>query len=57
MLFTINRQQLEILHLLREKISPDAPTNTVEEKKLAQQVQQLEDQARDLEDELGAHRS
>jgi len=55
LLFKINQQQLEILHLLRAHIVPNAPANTEEEKKLLQQVQQLEGQARALEGELGVH--
>ena len=57
LLFKINQQQLEILHVLRERLSPDAPSNTEDERELAQQVQQLETRARRLEAELGAHHS
>ena len=57
LLFQINRQQLEILQLLRERVYPDAPLDGAREASLLEQAEHLEAQARKIEDELGVHRS
>lgn len=53
LLFRINQHQLDILQLLREKISPDTPKDSEGEQKLFQQSAKLEARAHELESELG----
>jgi uncharacterized membrane protein len=56
LLFKINKQQLEILRLLRSRITPEAPEITEEEAAIRQRAAQLEARAQAVEDELGVHR-
>jgi hypothetical protein len=56
LLFKINKQQLEILRLLRSRITPEAPETTEEEAAIRQRAAQLEARAQAVEDELGVHR-
>jgi uncharacterized membrane protein len=51
LLFQINRQQLEILQLLRTSVVPDAPPETAAEVTLKHRAAQLEAQALEIEDE------
>jgi uncharacterized membrane protein len=56
LLFKINQQQLEILHLLRQRFYPDQTVDTARDEGLQRQMQRVEEQARALEDRLGVHR-
>jgi uncharacterized membrane protein len=51
LLFQINRQQLEILQLLRMRVVPDAPPETDAEVTLKHRAAQLEAQALEIEGE------
>lgn len=53
-LFQINRQQLEILHLLRQRLGVKPPGDAAEERDLGQKLARLEDEAKELEAELGS---
>ncbi len=58
LLFKINQHQLEILHLLRDRISPDASSTSDKEFiEIQRQAAHLEEQARKIEAELGVHDS
>jgi uncharacterized membrane protein len=53
-LFQINSQQLEILHLLRQHFGVDSPTDRAREQVLEAAKARLEAEAKELEAELGA---
>lgn len=55
-LFQINQQQLEILHLLRHHMGvPTTPDQDAREESLQQRQMHLEEEARKLEEDLGIH--
>ena len=56
-LFKINQQQLEILHILHESLNPDEPLDNPEEEGIKEKVQQLQAEAEDLEETLSEHAS
>jgi uncharacterized membrane protein len=56
LLFKINQQEWEILHLLRQHFYPDQPLDATRDEELRRQAQRLAEQAREMEDELGVHR-
>jgi len=53
-LFQINKQQLEILHLLRQHMGVEAPLDEANERDLNQELGQLEAEAKELEGRLGS---
>ena len=53
LLFKINQQQLEILHLLRDKLYPDAPLHARAEAALQAEIARIEQSADQLEAALG----
>jgi uncharacterized membrane protein len=52
LLFKINRQQLAILRLLHQNITPDEPIDEAEEVAIAEKAEHLEAEADELEQEL-----
>jgi uncharacterized membrane protein len=51
-LFKINRQQLEILHLLREHLGVESPANEAREHEIQQEQVRMEDEAKELAEQL-----